>query len=109
MEIQWLEGTKTRRTKADKEVKVYTERKGGRTYTSIVFYNNAVRKITDGDSVSVGLAGGRMYFKSGGASRLCKYPAKNSVIVRLPSERSQYNGKYSMMFDADEKMWFIGA
>lgn len=109
MEIQWLEGTRPRRTRTDKEVKVYTEHKGGHDYTSIVFYSNAVRKITDGNSVSVGLAGSRIYFKSGGASRLCKYPAKNSVIVRLPGERSQYNGKYSLMFDAEEKKWFIGA
>ena len=109
MEIQWLEGTRPRRTRTDKEVTVYTEHKGGHDYTSIVFYNNAVRKITDGNSVSVGLAGGRIYFKSGGASRLCKYSAKNAAIVRLPGERSQYNGTYSLMFDADEKKWFIGA
>lgn len=107
MQIEWVNGNGRARVH-EKEVTVAVEKKGDRNYTAIRFFNNSARKITDGNSIAVGLAVGRIYFKKGGNLRLSKY-SSNALVVKIPGAKEQYVGEYNLVFDAEQKMWFIGA
>ena len=105
MEIQWLEAKNSRFK--DKEVRIAVNH-GKTPHTQVVFYNGSANKVSDGDKISVGIAGHRMYFKKGGMFNLHQYPAKNAKYVRLPGLKEDFSGEFNLAFDAENKCWYVG-
>lgn len=106
--IQWLETG--RRVRCGKEVWVRIVKRGNNTSTAVTFYGNAHRKITQGERIGVGIDGGRMYFTAHQDTfKLGKYSANGAAQIILPGAKEKFVGEYNLQFDAEQKMWFIGA
>lgn len=109
MKIEWLENT-GRREHLD--VYIVAEKKGENTTgTRIVFCNGAQHKVTKAEQLLVGFAGDRLYFDEAtprSGYKLRGYGTNSgSRYVRIRKAIPDFYGEHRLIFDADQKLWYV--